>query len=165
MRGVPGLIREKRDAEHDLPERDRRICAGVPPKNRIRLRLAGSHDHLRNQRQKLRRHHGQHRGRPEPVSARQYDPSGDEEREQHRRHEAAPEVVQDFPARNQRERIALDAVALGDEGEQPQQDLPIAADPSVLPPRMRKHARRILIDQFDVRDESDAGMKALEEVV
>ena len=70
VRRVPGVIREKRDAEDDLRERDRRVRPEVAPEHREGLRLARPDEHLRNQGQQLRRHHGQHGRGPEPVSAR-----------------------------------------------------------------------------------------------
>ena len=61
--------------------------------------------------------------------------------------------------------LRFDAVARRHEREQPEQDLPVAADPAVLPARVREHARRILVDQLDVRDERDARVQSLEQVV
>ena len=56
-------------------------------------------------------------------------------------------------------------VARRDGREQPEQDLPVAANPPVLAPGVREHARRIFIDQLDVRDERDARVQAFEQVV
>ena len=61
--------------------------------------------------------------------------------------------------------LRFEAVARRDEREQPEQDLPVAADPAVLAPRVGEHARRVLVDQLDVRDERDARVQALEQVV
>ena len=49
--------------------------------------------------------------------------------------------------------------------EQPAQDLPVAAHPAVLPPRVGEHARRIVVDQLDVGDQRGARVDALEEIV
>ena len=62
--------------------------------------------------------------------------------------------------------VALAArAASGTNGNSQQQDLPVAADPAVLAPRVREHARRIVVDQLDVRDERDARVQPLEQVV
>jgi hypothetical protein len=42
------------------------------------------------------------------------------------------------------------------------QNLPIAADPSVLAPRVGQHAGGIVVDDLDIADERGASVKALE---
>ena len=49
--------------------------------------------------------------------------------------------------------------------EQPQQDLPVAAHPAVLPPRVRQHVGRVVVHDFGVGDERGARVQAFEQVV
>src|SRR4029434_6863481 len=123
-----------RHAEKDLRERNRRVRAEIPPEHRERLRPSRSDEHLRDEWQELRRHHGKHRNRPEPVSARQNRPSRDQEREQRGRHETAAQIVENLPSRDQRERVPLHPVTSRDERKQPEENLPVAANPPVLTP-------------------------------
>ena len=81
------------------------------------------------------------------------------------RDEAAAQVVEDLPAADERQRVALQAAPRRDEREQPEEDLPVAADPAVLAPGVGQHARRVLVDQLDVRHERDARVEPLEQVV
>ena len=54
---------------------------------------------------------------------------------------------------------------VGHQGEQPEEDLPVAPGPAVLPPRMGEHARGIVVHHLDVGDEGRPGVQALEQVV
>ena len=98
VRGIPRVIGEERHAERDLREGDRGVGPQVAPEHGEGLRSARPDDHLCGQRQQPRRHHHEHGRGPEPVRPRERDPSGDEQREQHRGDEAAAQVVQDLPA-------------------------------------------------------------------
>jgi hypothetical protein len=51
------------------------------------------------------------------------------------------------------------------EWKQPQQDLPIAPDPPVLPTRVREHAGGVVVDELHVRHERDTRVEAFEQVV
>ena len=82
-----------------------------------------------------------------------------------RRQQAAPEVVENLPARDERQAIALQAGARRHERKQPPQDLPVAAHPAVLPPRVREHARRVVVHDLDVGHERRARVEALEQIV
>ena len=70
-----------------------------------------------------------------------------------------------FQRDDERQAIALQARARRHERKQPPQDLPVAAHPAVLAPRVREHARRIVVDDLDVGDERGARVEALEQVV
>ena len=48
---------------------------------------------------------------------------------------------------------------------EPAEDLPVAADPAVLAPREREIARRIVVVQLDVGDETRARERPFDEVV
>ena len=82
-----------------------------------------------------------------------------------RRHQAAPQIVEDLPARDERQAIALQARTGRHERKEPPQDLPVAAHPAVLASRVREDARRIVVDDLDVGDEGRPRIEALEEVV
>ncbi len=99
------------------------------------------------------------------MGPRQNGPAGDEHHQQHRRHQAAAQVVENLPARNQREPIALDAVACRDKRKQPQQNLPVAADPAVLAAGVCQHAGWVFVHQLDVRDERDTSVQPFEQIV
>ena len=140
-------------------------------------------------RRRLRRNTGIDCARPGPTSSRastgsscdaatpitaivqnqrapgQHGPPGDEQRQQRRRHEAAAQIVENLPAADERQRVALEAAPRRHERKQPEEDLPVAADPAVLPPRVRQHARRVVVDQLDVRHERDARVQPLEQIV
>ncbi len=92
-------------------------------------------------------------------------PPGHQERHGRRRHQAAPQVVEDLPPRDERQPIAPPAGARRHHGQQPPQDLPVAAHPAMLAFRMREHARRIVVDDLDVGDERRARVQPLEQVV
>ncbi len=92
-------------------------------------------------------------------------PGQDEQGHGRRRHQAAPQVVEDLPARDEGQAVAGEARAAGDPGEQPAQDLPVAAHPAVLAPGVDEDARRVVVHDLHVRDERGARVEALEEVV
>ena len=103
--------------------------------------------------------------RVEKRRAGQDGPGGAEEREEGRRHEAAPEVVEDLPAADQGKPVSHEAAPRGDEREEPQEDLPVAPHPAMLPPRVGQDVRRIVVHDLDVRHEGRARVESLEEVV
>ncbi len=61
--------------------------------------------------------------------------------------------------------IALQAAARRHERKQPEEDLPVAANPAVLPSRVRQHARRVVVDELDVRHQRDPRVQPLEQIV
>ena len=103
--------------------------------------------------------------RPGQRAAGQHGPAEQEEQQRRRRRQAAPQVVENLPAGHQRQAIALEADPRGHEREQPQQNLPVAADPAMLTSRVREHARRVVVDDFDVGDQRGARVQSLEQVV
>ena len=104
-------------------------------------------------------------GRPGDRRARQHGPAGDEQRDRRRRQEAAPQVVEDLPARDERQPVAAPAVSRGHDGKQPPQNLPVAAHPAMLPLGVRDDAGGVVVDHFDVAHERRARVEALEQVV
>ena len=63
------------------------------------------------------------------------------------------------------QRIGLHAGSRPHAREDPTRDLPVAPNPSLLSLRVSEHRRRVVVDDFEVRDERAAGEEALEEVV
>ena len=89
----------------------------------------------------------------------------DEQQQRRRRQQAAPQVVEDLPAGDERQAIARHAAPRRHEWKQPPQDLPVAAHPAVLPPRVGQHAGGIVVHDLDVGDERRARVEPLEQVV
>ena len=54
---------------------------------------------------------------------------------------------------DERQRVALEPAPRRHQREQPEQDLPVAAHPAVLAPRVGEHARREVVHHLDVRDQ------------
>ena len=101
-----------------------------------------------------------------PGDAREHRPPRDEQRQQRRRDETAPEVVEDLPARDDRQRVRHGApVRVGDRAPEPARDLPVAADPSVQAGGGCEVVRRVVVDKVDVGAQPGAGVGSLEEIV
>ena len=165
MHGLKGMERQEREAEPRLGERGGRVSGHVAKEHGNRLRPLRSGHQRRGNRQELRRQHD-HRGcRPGQRRPGQQSPAADEQQQQRRGHEAPSEVVENLPSADQRQPVAFESATRGHEGKQPEQDLPVASDPPVLATRVRENARRVLVNQFDVRHQRDTGMKALEQIV
>ena len=62
-------------------------------------------------------------------------------------------------------RLRSKPVRVRHQGQEPAQDLPVAAHPAVLAPRVGEHARRVVVDQLESLDERRARVEALEQVV
>ena len=137
----------------------------VGEEDRKGLRPARADEQPREHRQQLRRRHADHDRRPDPAPPWQHHPPGDQQRQQRRRHQAAAQVVENLPAADRGQRIALEPAPRRHEREQPEQDLPVPSHPPVLAPRMRQHARRVVVYQLDVRHQPDARVQPFEQVV
>jgi hypothetical protein len=165
MRGIERVKREEGQAQQHLRERRDRIAAQVGQEHRDRLRPPGADQQPGQHRQELGRDDAHDRHRPEPAGTGQHGPSRDQQRQQRRRDEAAAQVVQDLPAPDDRQRVPRQAVARRHERKEPQEDLPVAADPAVLPACVGEHARRVVVHQFHVRDQCRPRVEPLEEIV
>ena len=165
VHGVVGVEREQRQAEEHLRHRRRGVVAQVGEEHRNGLRAARADQQPRQHRQQLRGGHDHHDGRPDAGAPRQRQPPRHQQRQQRRRHEAAAQVVENLPAPDRRQRVALEAAPRRHEGEQPEQDLPVAAHPPVLPPCVRQHARRVVVHELDVRHQRDACVQPFEQIV
>ena len=165
MDGVIGVEREQRQAEEHLHHRRRGVVAQVGEEHRNGLRAARADQQPRQHRQQLRGGHDHHDRRPDAGTPGQRQPPRHQQRQERRRHEAAPQVVENLPAPDRRQRVALEAAPRRHEGKQPEEDLPVAAHPPVLPPRVRQHARRVVVHELDVRYQRDACVQPFEKVV
>ena len=112
------------------------------------------------------REHEQDEGGPERGRSRQHRPSEREEQHERRRNQAAPEVVEDLPARNHRQRIG-DGPAGGvrNGAPQPARDLPVPAHPPVLPRGIGEVVAGIVVHQVRIGDEAGARIEAFEEIM
>ena len=150
------------------PALDRRgadILRGRPPEHRPALSLRRSGEHLGEALVERKADGGKRGERPHPRVPRQRDPACDEERDGRRSNQAATQVVEDLPARDRRQTVALEAFARVNDRQQPLQDLPVAAHPAMLPARVDEHARRIVVDDFHVGDERGPRVESFEEIV
>ena len=62
-------------------------------------------------------------------------------------------------------RLRCRPVRDGTNGNSHHENLPVAAHPAMLPPRVREHARRIVVDDLDVGDERGPRVEPLEQIV
>ncbi len=128
--------------------------------------IAGEADRCR------REQDGEARHRPQSRLP-QHGPAEQEQHGQGRRHEAAPEVVEDLGARQRRQRVPdADDARLADlthvhtqSRQQPGGELPVAAYPTVPPLHVRVVARRRLFHEFDVAEQPAARVAPFEQVV
>ena len=102
---------------------------------------------------------------PGERAPRQEGPRGREVGEERGRHEAAPEVVEDLPLTDEREAVLHETLWRRDQREEPGEDLPVAAHPAVLPPRVREDVGGVIVHHLHVGDESRTRVQPLEEVV
>ncbi len=118
------------------------------------LNVGGEREHQHPER-------GPHGGR-----SGQEGPTGRKQQHQGGRNQASPQVVEDLPARDDRQRVDdCFTAGTGNLPRQPTRDLPVAPHPSVLPRRKSEVASWIVVDDVDIGDEPGARVKALEEVV
>ncbi len=140
------LVREERERQRDL----RGVRPRVPPHA---PEVARPGDAARVEQQARRhvrvdgeRQREQHEERPPQGRARQQRPREDEPDDDARRDEAAPQIVENLPAPDEREPVPHAApVRVGHGRQHPARDLPVAARPAVLPHRVRHVARRVVV--------------------
>ena len=160
------LVREDDDREHRLTQaHDGRVAFGaqVLPQGDSRyvaadrarqLNVGGEREHQHPER-------GPHGGR-----SGQEGPTGRKQQHEGGRNEASPQVVEDLPARDHRQRVDdLLTAGTGNLPPQPTRDLPVAPHPSVLARRKGEVASWIVVDEVDIGHEPGARVKALEEIV
>ena len=126
--------------------------------------------------QRGERRHEQDRDAPQrPQPGRlQHRPAQQQQRGEGGRREAAPQVVEDLPARQRRQRVLhghrMPTAWCGtgrqaQRGQEPRDDLPVAADPAVAAAHVGVVARRRILEQLHVADQSRACVAALQQVV
>ena len=98
---------------------------------------------------------------PGERAPRQESPRGEESG----RHEAASEVVEDLPLTDEREAVLHETLRRRDQWEEPGEDLPVAAHPAVLPPRVREDVGGVVVHHLHVGDERGARVQPLKEIV
>ena len=108
---------------------------------------------------------GQHRKGPTP-GRRQLGPAQQEERGQGDRQQAAPQVVEQFPARQRRQGVGRTAaIGSGHTGQQPAQQLPVAAHPAITSAGIGLIGGRILFIQQHVGQQGRAQVAAFQQVM
>ena len=103
--------------------------------------------------------------RPSQRRARQHRPAPDQKEDLGDFHQAAAQVVQNFPLRQDRQPVWFRPIGPGHDTAQPRQELPITADPAVFAPRGRDVTRRILIVDDHVGGEAGPRVIPLDQVV
>ncbi len=128
-----GLVGEERELQEDA----RQPASGVLPEAEqegppgLLGRRTG--DRVQHQREEGERGGGDDERGPERGASRQDRPGGEEQGDGGGGEQAAPQVVEDLPARDHRQAVSPEPAAGGDERQEPGQDLPVATGPAVLP--------------------------------
>ena len=165
VHALPGLARGERELQARLSQRGAGVLAHDPQKDTPRLLGRRSRERLERDLGQVEAECRQHGGGPDGRVSRQHRPRQQQQRDGRGCHQAASQVVEDLPARDQRQPVAARAGTGRDERKQPPEDLPVAAHPAMLAARVREDARRVVVDDLDVGDESRARVEPLEEVV
>src|SRR5579872_6584546 len=98
--------------------------------------------------------------------AGQTRPSQNEENEQSRLDETAPQIVENLPARDHRKMIRHQTSRfLRNLGQQPAGNLPIAAHPAMLALVVRAVMRGIIFDHLNIANQPSPRVSALHEVM
>jgi hypothetical protein len=159
------LVHQEGGRHEELRERGAQLLPpGLEPEAE---RLGGQRqgEQAQQRRQEREREDRQGAQRPPPGRPGEGRPAGGEQEHHHGGDEAPAQVVEDLPAADDREPVPFHAPAGRHPGEQPEQDLPVAPHPAVLPAHVGDHARRIVVDDLDVADQRGPRVKAFEEVV
>ena len=141
VHGLPRMKDEERETQARLRESCDPVVTKRAKEHAQRLSIARAGQELREQREDLRCEDEQHRPSPDRRIAGEKGPARDQQPQQRRRDQASAQVVENLPAGDERQSIALQAVPGRDEREQPEQNLPVTSDPAVLTFGMGKHAR------------------------
>ena len=104
--------------------------------------------------------------RPEHRRSRQDRPAREQQQEQSGRQDAAAQVVEDLPARHDRQCVRHGAAArVRHRPPQPAGDLPVAANPPMLARGERQVVRRVVVDEVDIRAQTGACVEPFEQIV
>ena len=165
VRSLPGLIRQERQLQCGLRQGGAGVLRHQAQEDTPRLLRWRTQGGLESQRIQVEGERQQERGRPDPRIAGQRRPREQQQGDGRGRHQAPPQVVQDLPAGDERKAVATQPGTGRDDREQPPQDLPVAAHPAVLAPRVGENARGVVVHHLDVGDEGRAGVQPLEQIV
>ena len=103
---------------------------------------------------------------PESAVHQGGEPTRHEQKEGGRLHQAAAQVIDNLPARNQRDGILHQlARFIRNAIEDPAHDLPVAAQPAMLAAIIGAVVRRIIVDDFDIGGQTGARIGAFNQVV
>ena len=103
---------------------------------------------------------------PAHGTARGNQPAKYQQHEGGRLDQAAPQVVENFPAGNERDRIGHSRAGFfGHLRSQPSRDLPVSAQPAMFAAIVGAVVRGIILDHLDVAGQSRAGVGALDQIV
>ena len=162
---LPGLTGEERQLQTGLRQGRVDVFSHDTEEDSPRLLRWRTADGREGERIEVEGERRQQRGRPHGRAAGQRRPREQQQGHGRGRHQAAPQVVEDLPAGDERQAVAAHAGTRRDDREQPPQDLPVAAHPAVLAARVGEDARRVIVHDLDVGDEGGARVEPLEEVV
>ncbi len=103
--------------------------------------------------------HQRRAGQQAQPGRRQHDHQGGS-------HQAAAQVIEDFPAVDERQPVGLlPAAGARHARQQPGQQLPVAANPAMHPPGVHQVMRRVVFDQHDIGNQGHPAMSAFKQVV
>src|SRR5437762_10957974 len=102
----------------------------------------------------------------EQAESRSDQPAREEEKHERDRNQTAAKVVENFPPRQRRDRIA-DAASLraGNARQQPRQNLPVASNPAMPPDSVDLVARRIFLVKCHVCYQTAASIDRFQQIV
>ena len=165
VRHQPGLVREQRDQQRALAQREREIGAQRAQMTARRDTRALRRDH-RKDGQQDGQHDGQSdEGGPDERGGKRQRPTGDQGDDAGNGRNTAAQVVDHLPAAVERNPPLGALETRARVPENPGQELPVATRPAVVSQRRDVVADGKLLDDLDVGREAGAREDALEEVV
>ena len=159
------LVWKHYDAEDELLHRQRRIPQQCSVVGRPRLAAWRSQHGECEWNAPRRGHRGHHRQRPGNAGVRKRHPTRDQPCEQCDWRHAAPHVVENLPARDGRQRVRGRTIRARNPAAQPWRELPVTTHPAVQSPARGEIAHRIVVEHLDVRHQSGARKRTLDEIV
>ena len=103
---------------------------------------------------------------PVNRAAGQNRPTQDQQQEQADVVQAPPQVVEDLPAGNESQGIRhAAAVIVGNPGQKPPHDLPVAPHPAMQPAGIGAEMGRVIIDDDNVADQPGARVRSFDQIV
>jgi hypothetical protein len=161
----PRLVGKEDEGDGDLLDAGDRVAPDRPVVRAPALVEGRPHDGEEERHDPRRGDRAEGDQRPADRRSGEDGPRGDEQRELGDLRQAAAQVVEDLPAREQREPVPLRTVRPGDARGQPVEELPVAADPAVLAARVGEVARRIVVVDLDVGRQPGPRVVPLDQVV